>query len=288
MQSQSVQYRCPAPAKINLFLHITSQRSDGYHNLQTLFQFTEFCDWLTFSLNSTDDIVLTGDSVGISPEDNLIYKAALLLKFKTKCPLGAKIDLEKNIPSGAGLGGGSSDAATTLLVLNKLWDLKLTNDELSAIGLTLGADVPIFIHGNSAFAEGVGEKLINAELSELDIVLAMPKQTSISTQIIFTHPDLPRDSAKIDFSAYQFAKTRNDCEMIVRQSYPAVANTLSWLVEYAPSRMTGTGACCFALFNNRSSADEMVKHSPNFVDCYVTKTCNTSSAHDFIATHFKN
>ncbi|AWB67703.1 4-(cytidine 5'-diphospho)-2-C-methyl-D-erythritol kinase [Saccharobesus litoralis] len=279
-------YTCPAPAKINLFLHICNQRDDGYHELQTLFQFVELADQLTFTLNATGNITLSGDLSGTQVQDNLIFRAAMALKPYAVDEAGIEIFIEKNIPSGAGLGGGSSDAATTLLMLNQLWQLNLSLNELAKIGLGLGADVPIFIHGHAAFAEGVGETLLNVSTDTNAILLAMPKNCAISTAKIFSHPNLPRNTAKIDFKDYQFSQTHNDCQAIVKDLYPQVANTLRWLVEYAPSRMTGTGACCFALLPDINSAKALASQSPNFVDCYVTKTSNVSSAHTFIAETF--
>ncbi|NTS75987.1 4-(cytidine 5'-diphospho)-2-C-methyl-D-erythritol kinase [Catenovulum sp. SM1970] len=281
-----MQYRCPSPAKINWFLHITNRRQDGYHELQTLFQFVDLNDYLTFELRNDDKIALTGDLAGVSAEQNLIYQAALALQHISENKCGININVEKNIPTGAGLGGGSSNAATCLLMLNKLWKLNFSLPHLAEIGLSLGADVPIFVYGFSAFAEGVGENLLKAELTQPHLLLAMPKETHISTAAIFTDPDLKRNCEKIALNDYHFENTTNVCQPIAAKRYNFVAKTLSWLVEYAPSRMTGTGACCFAVFQSVTELENCLNHKPEYVDCFSVKAMNTSSCHQYIAKQF--
>lgn len=281
-----MQYVCPSPAKINWFLHITGQRPDGYHELQTLFQFVELNDWLTFNLRHDGQIQLDGDLAGVSAQQNLVYKAAMALKPYAVDEAGININITKNIPTGAGLGGGSSNAATTLLMLNQLWQLQLSNQELATLAVKLGADVPIFVTGHSAFAQGIGEDLTKTKLDTANLLLAMPKHCHISTADIFTSKALKRDSLTIEPKQYSFDSTHNDCQSIATSLFPVVANTLRWLVEYAPSRMTGTGACCFGVFDTLQQANEVALDAPDYLDCYVVETHNISSTHRFIAEHF--
>lgn len=276
------QLTCLSPAKINWFLHITGQRENGYHELQTLFQFVSLYDELTFSLNDTPHIHLSGDLSGVSAEQNLIFKAAQALqKFQT-VKKGVCINVDKHIPSGAGLGGGSSNAATTLLCLNKLWQLNLSLEQLATIGLKLGADVPVFVKGQNAFAEGIGEYLYPAELPEQTLLLAFPQNCHISTQAIFSAETLTRDTKKIDFIDYSFKNTHNDCQSVAKARFPLVAKTLDWLLEYAPSRMTGTGACCFALFDSPQQAKKIAATAPQGIETYIVNTLKTSPVHLFL------
>lgn len=261
-----------SPAKINWFLHITGQRENGYHELQTLFQFIDLYDRMTFSLTQLDEITLTGDDAGVAPADNLIYKAASLLKPYRTTNMGVCINTLKQIPMGGGLGGGSSNAATTLLALNQLWQCALSNAQLMSMGLQLGADVPIFIHGKTAFAEGVGETLFDTHIASQFLLIALPEQCHISTQDIFSAPELVRNTAKIDFNQYSFENTHNDCQPIATSRFPLVAKTLQWLLEYAPSRMTGTGACSFALFETQNEACSVAKNAPKDIKTWVVKT----------------
>lgn len=249
----SEQSAWPAPAKINLFLHVCGRRADGYHELQTLFQFLDFGDELEFQPREDGAIRLTGGLTGVAHEDDLVVRAARLLQRASRTPQGADIQLRKRIPAGAGLGGGSSDAATTLAVLNRLWNVNLAAAELAKLGLQLGADVPIFLHGHAAWAEGVGEKLSDVDLADQWILLIMP-EVSVSTAAVFTDPDLPRATPRIQADQYRFASTRNDCEPLVRRLYPVVDQALTSLSKFAPARMSGTGAAAFACFPDRASA----------------------------------
>ncbi|AZL84256.1 4-(cytidine 5'-diphospho)-2-C-methyl-D-erythritol kinase [Aliivibrio salmonicida] len=267
--------RWPSPAKLNLFLYINGQHDNGYHELQTLFQFIDLCDHLTITPNDSGEITLSPPIPGVEKKDNLIWKAATQLQEHTLCPLGAHIELEKILPIGGGIGGGSSNAATTLVALNFLWDLNLTNKELADLGVTLGADVPIFVHGFSAFAEGIGEKLQPANPKELWYVLIKP-EVSIATVDVFSHPELIRNTAKQPLNVLLSASYENDCEKIVRRVYPEVDYQLSWLLEYAPSRLTGTGACVFAEFINEKEAQHVFSLIPDNATGFITRGRNTS------------
>ncbi|WP_289030771.1 4-(cytidine 5'-diphospho)-2-C-methyl-D-erythritol kinase [uncultured Paraglaciecola sp.] len=277
-----------SPAKLNLFLHINSQYENGYHQLQSLFQLLDYGDELAFEVNETGLITLADPISGVPDADNLIIKAAKLLQqeINSSSPkkLGCTIHLKKNLPMGGGIGGGSSNAATTLVVLNKLWNCQLNEQALAKLGLSLGADVPIFIYGKTAFAEGVGEKLIPTTLADACYLVVFPN-CHVSTAEIFTHPDLPRNTAKIDFSEYQFANTRNDCQKLVCERHVDVAKTLHWLLEYAPSRMTGTGACIFAIFEHRKEALKVQALLPNEMTSFIANGVNLSPLHNQIQSH---
>ncbi|BDM65633.1 4-diphosphocytidyl-2-C-methyl-D-erythritol kinase [Shewanella sp. NFH-SH190041] len=266
----------PAPAKLNLFLHVNGRRADGYHELQTLFQFIDCCDQLDFQPTESPELVLHSTlSEEVADKDNLIIRAAQALKQATGYHGGAHIWLEKNLPMGGGLGGGSSDAATTLVALNALWQTGLTPAQLGDIGLTLGADVPIFIHGHAAFAEGVGEKLQPADPTEPWYLVITPK-VHVCTATVFKDPDLPRNTAKLTFDTLMLNPWRNDCEKLVCRRYPQVANALAWLIEYAPSRMTGTGACVFGEFKEQQQALAALSNLPADMDGFVAKGMNIS------------
>lgn len=275
----------PSPAKLNLFLHINGRYQNGYHQLQSLFQILNYGDELAFEINHTNEITLANPIKGVADEDNLIVKAALLLKqslpdqnFKD---LGCHIHVKKRLPMGGGIGGGSSNAATTLLVLNKLWNCQLGEEKLAALGLTLGADVPIFIQGKTAFAEGVGEKLQPVSLPTKHYLVLFP-DCHVSTAEIFSAANLPRNSAKINFNDYSFANTQNDCQELVCERYPNVAKALHWLLEYAPSRMTGTGACVFAIFEQRQDALNVQALLPEGSTSFVAEGVDTSPLHNEI------
>ncbi|MEX2334629.1 MAG: 4-(cytidine 5'-diphospho)-2-C-methyl-D-erythritol kinase, partial [Pseudohongiella sp.] len=230
----------PAPAKLNLFLHITGRRSDGYHTLQTLFQLLDYGDELRFSLRTDGQLRLTCNDTSLSNNDNLVLRAAGLLRQTLNIKTGADIHLIKRIPAGAGLGGGSSDAATALLALNQLWQGGLSRTRLAELGLQLGADVPVFVFGNSAWAEGIGEELEPVTLAEQFFVVLTPA-CHVTTGTIFSHQQLTRDSTAIKMCAFLAGQSRNDCETLVRKLYPAVDAALDWLSQFAPARMTGTG-----------------------------------------------
>ena len=265
---------CLAPAKLNLFLHITGRRADGYHELQTLFQLLDYGDELSFSPNKAGHLSLSaqGPTASTMPLDgNLILRSAELLRAKcADKSLGADILINKCLPAGAGLGGGSSDAAATLVSLNRLWDLELTNAQLCELGITLGADVPVFVHGHSAWAEGVGEKLTDISLGERHYLVATPN-CSVSTAEIFAQPDLTRNTQAIRMRDFLMGKSRNDCEAVTRRLYPPVAATIDWLAQFASARMTGTGASVFAEFNDRGAAQAALSELPDYCTGFVAR-----------------
>mgnify|MGYP000557048262 CR=1 FL=1 len=247
-----------SPAKLNLFLHITGRREDGYHNLQTLFQLLDWGDTLSFSANNSGEITLQGMDLDIPTGENLIYRAAKLLQHGT---LGADISVQKRIPAGAGLGGGSSNAATTLLALNHLWHLKQPRDKLQALGATLGADVPVFVGGRSAWAEGIGEVLTPVNLEQHWYVI-ITAACHVSTSQIFSHLQLTRNTSPIKMAAFFEGHSRNDCQQLVRRLYPDVDATLSWLNHFAEARLTGTGASVFARFETQTQARAVLQQLP--------------------------
>ena len=275
------QFSLIAPAKLNLFLHINGRRDDGYHELETLFTFLNFGDELHFELTHDGEISISGDTNGIAQADNLIYKAALLLQIHCKVAEGVKINLTKRLPMGGGVGGGSSDAASTLLALNTLWNTALSLDELAELGLKLGADVPVFINGKSAIAHGIGEQLESVNLPSKWYCVVFPNQ-HVSTAQIFTHPDLKRDTPKLSGDRQQQVLT-NDCEPLVKKLCPEVEKTLQWLLKYAPSKMTGTGSCCFVEFASQVQAQDVLANLPHTWQGFIASSVNTSPAHTELA-----
>ncbi len=265
----------PAPAKLNLFLYITGRRDDGYHSLQTLFQFVDHGDSLGFEAAPDGELSLSPALPGVAPEQNLIIKAARLLQSQTGCTQGARIHMTKRLPMGGGLGGGSSDAATTLVALNRLWQLGLSLQQLARLGLTLGADVPVFIHGQATFAEGVGDIFTPATPPEPWYLVLHPG-IEVATAAIFQDPELPRNSPVLSLQQRLALPWENDCEALVKKRHPEVAKLLGWLLEYAPSRMTGTGACIFASFDSREQAEQTLARAPEGVHGFVAKGCNRS------------
>jgi 4-diphosphocytidyl-2-C-methyl-D-erythritol kinase len=255
----------PAPAKLNLFLHILGRRRDGYHELQTVFQLLDYGDQLTFELRSDSDIRLETQLTGVAPEDNLVVRAARALQSVTGTRRGASIVLDKRLPMGGGIGGGSSDAATTLLALNALWKSNLSLSELAAIGGRLGADIPVFVHGKTAWAEGTGDRLQAVEIPSKWYVVLTP-DVSVSTAGVFNHPELTRDSAAITVAAFFEQGTRNDCQSLVEKLYPEVASVLEWLHHHSrnrsgTARMTGTGASVFAALDSEQDAQAILADS---------------------------
>ncbi|WP_411132382.1 4-(cytidine 5'-diphospho)-2-C-methyl-D-erythritol kinase [Vibrio vulnificus] len=274
----------PSPAKLNLFLYINGRTDNGYHELQTLFQFLDHGDQLTITVNDSGHITLTPDIVDLPVEQNLIWKAANALQKKTGCTLGANIHLNKILPMGGGIGGGSSNAATALVALNFLWQLGLSDDELADIGLKLGADVPVFVRGHAAFAEGVGEKLTPAQPEEKWYLVVRP-DVHIATVDIFTHPQLTRNTPKRSLETLLDSEYGNDCEKIVRMIHPKVDKQLSWLLQYAPSRLTGTGSCVFAEFNSRSEAESILAQLSDNVSAFVAQGRNISPLKETLADY---
>lgn len=275
-------YTFPSPAKLNLFLYIVGRRDDGYHELQTLFQFLDLCDEIAIEVTEQSSIELIDTLDCVPTEQNLIYRAAKLLQEQTACRFGAKITLTKQIPMGAGLGGGSSNAATVLVALNTLWQTELSLSQLAQLGLSLGADVPIFVHGISAFAEGIGERLTPCQPTEKWYLVLKPS-VSISTAKIFTHPDLPRNTPLRSLTQCLTENWRNDCEKIVKELYPEVEECLSWLLKYAPARLTGTGACVFAEFNTQEEALFALSMKPTEFNGFVAQGQNISALHQSLS-----
>ncbi|MET0072348.1 MAG: 4-(cytidine 5'-diphospho)-2-C-methyl-D-erythritol kinase [Candidatus Thiodiazotropha sp.] len=265
----------PAPAKLNLMLRIIGRRGDGYHQLQTVFQFLNIHDQLRFKPRNDGRIVLHDNLSDLAWSENLCYRAALELQRLSGSRPGVEISLQKQLPMGAGLGGGSSDAATTLMVLNRLWNLSLSPPELMKIALGLGADVPIFIHGHAAWAEGIGEELTDIEIPENWYLLLQPA-CHVSTADIFSQPDLTRNSPRITIRAFLQGNCHNDCLPVVRRRHPEVAQALDWLNQYADARLTGTGACVFAAFADRQSALDLLAKKPASLDGFVARGVNRS------------
>ena len=272
----------PAPAKLNLFLHVTGRRPDGYHELQTLFQLIDLSD--TVSLSVTDDgrIERPAGPAGVDPDSDLTVRAAKALQAATGCRAGASIRIAKRIPMGGGLGGGSSDAATVLLALNHLWGCGLPVDELARLGLPLGADVPVFVRGSSAWAEGVGEQLVPVDLPERWYVVIHPG-VAVPTRDVFQSPELTRNTPVITIRAFfgpgGCSGSRNDCEPVVRARYPEVADALSWLGKFAPARLTGTGSCIFAAFGSAMDAERVAARAPDRWRAFVARGLNVSPVH---------
>ncbi|WP_340610320.1 4-(cytidine 5'-diphospho)-2-C-methyl-D-erythritol kinase [Xenorhabdus bharatensis] len=276
----------PSPAKLNLFLYITGRRSDGYHELQTLFQFLDYGDEITITPRQDNQIHLLTPVKGVPNDDNLIVRAARLLQEHAEKQSigtqyrGADIRIHKRLPMGGGLGGGSSNAATVLIALNYHWQTNLSDDELAQLGVTLGADVPVFVKGHAAFAEGIGEKLQPASPEEKWFLVAHPG-IEIPTPKIFTDPELKRNSPIRTLPALLQAPFKNDCEPIARKRFRKVEQLLSWLLEYTPSRLTGTGACVFGEFEAEASARKVLNQAPEWMQGFVARGVNISPLHTF-------
>ena len=281
---------CLAPAKLNLFLHITGRRPDGYHSLQTVFQLLDWGDTLHFTRRSDGLVTRSSDISGVPPEQDLTVRAALLLKSHTGTQEGVDIAIEKRLPMGAGLGGGSSDAATTLLALNRLWKLALPREELQAIALKLGADVPFFVFGKNAFAEGVGEALEVVQLPPRYFLVVTPR-VHVPTAAIFSEKSLTRDSKPltiVDFLAQHSGNAgwpdsfgRNDMQQVVVGKYAEVAQVLGWFDNVAPARMTGSGASVFAAFQSRDEAEAAQAKLPSDWNSAVTASLHTHPLFSF-------
>ncbi len=242
-----------SPAKLNLFLHITGQRSDGYHNLQTLFQLLDYGDSVSIDVHNEARLTLECPGLDVPPEQNLAMRAAGMLQHAAGTDQGAHIVIDKKIPAGGGLGGGSSNAATVLLGLNYLWNTQMSLAELAALGLELGADVPVFVHGNSAWAEGIGEQLTTTSIPPQTYLVVAPP-CSVATAEVFRHRQLTRNTAPITIAAFFTEGGRNDCEDVVRELYPEVDNALNFLEKFGPAKLTGTGGCVFLTCDNDEAA----------------------------------
>ncbi|MCF7535112.1 4-(cytidine 5'-diphospho)-2-C-methyl-D-erythritol kinase [Pseudomonas petrae] len=268
----------PAPAKLNLMLHITGRRADGYHELQTLFQFLDYGDELSFALRDDGEVRLQTEIADVPHDSNLIVRAARALKEQSGCPLGVDIWLKKVLPMGGGIGGGSSDAATTLLGLNHLWQLGWDEDRLAGLGLKLGADVPVFVRGHAAFAEGIGEILTPVTPEEPWYLVLVP-QVSVSTAEIFSDPLLTRDTPPIKVRPVPKGNSRNDCLPVVTRRYPEVGNALNLLGKFTEAKLTGTGSCVFGAFPSKAEADKVSALLTETLTGFVAKGANISMLH---------
>lgn len=274
----SAQLSLPAPAKLNLMLHIIGRRADGYHLLETLFQFLDYADTLHFSARNDGQIILHTPIEGVAHDDNLIVRAARLLQAHTQNNQGADIWLDKKLPVGGGIGGGSSNAATTLVGLNHLWRTQLSLDTLAELGLTLGADVPVFVKGRAAFAQGVGEKLQPVDLPEPWYLVAVPP-VSISTAKVFSDKDLTRDTLPTNIRSVLKQGGHNDCQAVVEKRYPEVRNALILLNKYVDARLTGTGSCLFGGFPNQQQAVKVANQISGQLPSFVAQGVNISMLH---------
>ena len=269
----------PAPAKVNLFLHIVGRRPDGYHELQTCFQFVDLCDDIYFRVRPDGQIRRLRGADGVLEDSDLCVRAARALQSAANCALGADIDVVKRIPMGAGLGGGSSDAATCLVALNRLWGLEWPAQDLAALGLELGADVPVFVHGRAAWAEGVGERLtpLFPPMAPIEAnYLIIKPNVFVSTAQVFQDPELTRNSPPITIHGFLASGGRNDCVDVVRRRYPEVARALDWLSSYGHARLTGTGACVFVSVESMDRHAEIMSQLPPSFDAFLVRGLNHS------------
>ena len=276
--SDNAKLSLPAPAKLNLMLHIVGQRSDGYHLLETVFQFLDYADTLHFQQRNDGQIILHSDIPGVAHDDNLIVRAARLLQTASQSRFGADIWLDKKLPVGGGIGGGSSNAATTLVGLNHLWRTQLPLQQLADLGLSLGADVPVFVLGRAAFAQGIGEKLEPINLPEPWYLVAVPP-VSISTAEIFSDPRLTRDTPSTNMRTVLKQSGHNDCQAVVEMRYPDVRNALILLNKFVEARLTGTGSCIFGGFPNEQQAVNIATQISEQLPSFVAKGANISMLH---------
>lgn len=265
----------PAPAKLNLFLHVTGRRADGYHELQTVFQFLDYGDELHFAPRRDGLLQHATRVPGVAEVDDLCLKAARALKERTGCTLGCDIRVDKRIPLGGGLGGGSSDAATTLVALNRLWDLKLSEDQLAELGVGLGADVPVFVRGAAAWAEGIGDQLTPA-LPQEDWYLVVTPPCAVDTREMYADPYLSRATPRAHWADFMVGKTRNDFEPVARRRHPEVARTLDWAARYGRARLSGSGASVFVAFGARDAAERIRTQVPAGWRSFVARGLNQS------------
>ena len=272
--------RVPAPAKLNLFLHITGRRDNGYHELQSIFQLIDLQDWLEFRPKNNDISISIEGINTVDLEQNLIYKAIQILKPYAQKETGLSISVEKNIPMGAGLGGGSSNAATTLVVVNQLWQCSLSLEQLAELGVKLGADVPIFVHGRNAWAEGIGEHLTFIDLDQKQYIVLKP-DCFISTQLLFSQKTLTRNTKTSTFCAYQLKPFNfgNNFEPLARSLYPEVNEAMQYLDQFGIAKLTGTGACVFTEVTSDMNIDEILAHSP--CKAYLVNSLNESPLRHF-------
>jgi 4-diphosphocytidyl-2-C-methyl-D-erythritol kinase len=280
--TQQESNRWPAPAKLNLMLRIVGRRGDGYHLLQTVFQFLDYSDHLYFHRRRDAVIRRCNPVPGLPQEQDLTVRAARLLQRESGASQGVDIELHKRLPMGAGLGGGSSDAATTLVALNRLWNCRFSVSQLAGIGLSLGADVPVFVSGQAAWGEGVGERLTPLELPEPWYLVLVPP-CHVATADIFSAPDLTRDSGRIKIRDFLAGSVENDCRSVVCRRYPQVADTLQWLEGFAEARLTGTGAAVFAEFRSKQAAEQVKAQAPGGCRAFVARGLNRSPLQGLVA-----
>lgn len=272
---------CPAPAKLNLFLHVIGRRADGYHLLQTAFRLLDWGDRLSFELRDDGHVERVSDVPGVPAQQDLVVRAARALQSATGCRVGANIAIDKRLPMGGGLGGGSSDAATTLIALNRLWRTGLDRGQLAALGLRLGADVPFFIFGRDAFAEGVGEELKAIQLPAAWYVIVAPPVT-VPTAEIFSAEELTRDTEPLKITDFAASTTRNDLQTVVCNRYPEVSAAIDWLSRFAAARMTGSGACVFAQVASESDAVRIVESCPGRFRAWKARSLARHPLHDWV------
>lgn len=271
-----------APAKLNLFLHITGQREDGYHLLQTVFQFLDYADSITLSLRDDGEINRLTELTGVTAENDLVVKTAKLLQKYCDSRFGVDISVDKILPMGGGLGGGSSNAASVLVALNHLWGCGLNQEKLMQLGVQLGADVPVFIFAHSAWAEGVGERLKEVDLPEKWYLVLKPP-INVSTAEVFSNSQLRRDCATITIRDFLTGQTENVCEKPVREMYPEVDRALIDLAKFGESRLTGTGACVFAAFDSKEEAEKALIELSEKWDCFVARSMNQTPLKEFFS-----
>jgi 4-diphosphocytidyl-2-C-methyl-D-erythritol kinase len=265
----------PAPAKLNLMLRIVGRRPDGYHLLQTVFQILDYGDELRFLVRHDGEVRRLGEVPGVAADADLVVRAARLLQQETGCRLGADIEVRKRVPLGGGLGGGSSDAATTLLALNRLWGLGLDQGRLAALGVRLGADVPVFVGGRSAWSEGIGELLTPLDLPDTWYAVVRPP-CAVSTAAVFADPELTRNSPVTTISTFFAGSRQNDCLGVVRRRYPPVAAALDWLDGFGTAQLTGTGSCVFAAFEREAGARAVIAALPAGHEGFAARGLNRS------------
>lgn len=273
--------RVPAPAKLNLLLHVTGRRADGYHLLQTVFRFLDYSDDIVLAVRQDGAIVRTQGAATVVPEHDLVVRAARLLKSETGCAMGADLAVSKRIPIGGGLGGGSSDAASVLIGLNRLWQLKLSREDLQILGARLGADVPVFVFGRSAFAEGIGDILRPIRIAPAWYLVLTPP-VHVSTAAVFADPKLTRHSNPLKIPAFFAGLGRNDLEPVVRASHPLVDRYLQWLAPYGQAGMSGSGACVFCAFDSETGARSVLAQLPDNMAGFVARGMDQHPLHDWL------
>ncbi len=270
----------PAPAKLNLFLHIVGRRPDGYHLLQSVFQLIDLADTISLRVNDGGEVQHLNPIAGVPADSDLTVRAACLLQQATGCSKGVDIRVTKRLPMGGGVGGGSSDAATVMLALNRLWQLNLPRTRLMELGLSLGADVPFFIFGENAFVEGIGEIMTPVVTPAANFVILHP-QVHVSTPQIFSDPNLTRNTSPITVPHLSSAITQNDLEEVACKSYPEISESIAWLSQYANARMTGSGSCVFASFSSPNEANRVIYDLPKKMTGYVARSLSKHPLHEF-------